>query len=499
MRGLVESLKAEMSRDNDNLYSIPLTSTGYVRRDVKRVLREWGNYKVAELLPDVEVYTLLREAFRGGNTHANRYFVKNPEFELPPIENVHSADRSSSYPDVQVNHMFPMSPFKRVEKSVKYSELKNHYIQRRGYALLFRIHITDLELKDLYNPCPYISYDKARKVRGKNTDNGRLLSADYLELTVTDIDFNIIDNQYKLTDENVEITDLYFSKYDYLPDELRGLVKSYYIQKTQLKGVSDMQLFYDKFKALINAIYGCSAQDPAKDNILYLENGTSADKEEIYHSEGKTIAELLAVARPTMPYQWGVWTTARAREMLQIMIDAVHENSTSEFVYTDTDSVKYIGTFDLETINQRLREIAINNGAYADDINGNRHYMGIYEFEGTYKRFETMGAKSYVYEDDRGDLHITIAGVPKNAGALELVKMGGFNAYQIGTVFHDGVTETKYNDARQYTKMNIDGHEIELTSNTVIKNSFHQIGFANDYEILLSQLLKDDIDNMRNK
>jgi hypothetical protein len=185
-----------MSRDDDNLYTIPLTSTGYVRRDVKRVLREWGRYRVAELLPSAEVYILLREAFRGGNTHANRYFVKNPEFELPPIENVHSADRSSSYPDVQVNHLFPMSPFKHVEKIVKYSEVKNHYIGTRGYALLFRIQITNLELKDVFNPCPYISYDKCRKVKGKNTDNGRLLSADYLELTVTDIDFNIIDYHF---------------------------------------------------------------------------------------------------------------------------------------------------------------------------------------------------------------------------------------------------------------------------------------------------------------
>ena len=494
VRGLVEAIKAEMERDNDNLYTIPLTSTGYVRRDVKRVLREWGTHKMIELLPDYNVYTLLREAFRGGNTHANRYFVKNPEFPLEPIQNVHSADRSSSYPDVQVNYKFPMSAFKHVEKTVKYSELKTHYIQRRGYALLFRLSIDNLELKDQFNPCPYISYDKARNVRGKLLDNGRLLGADHCEITVTDIDFNIIDKQYNLTDSNTIISDLYFSTYDYLPESLRDLVKGYYIQKTALKGIPEQQLYYDKFKNLINACYGCSAQDPAKDNILYIE---SAEDDNIYQNEGLSVIDILSESRPTMPYQWGVWTTARARERLQLLIDLVHESNTAEFVYTDTDSVKYIGEYDLSEINAELREIASNNGAYADDIKGKRHYMGEYEFEGTYKRFETMGAKSYVYESQDGDLHITIAGVPKGKGAKELEKMGGFKAYQIGTVFHDGVTETKYNDKREYKKLEIDGHMIELTSNLVIKDSFHQIGFAQDYNILLSTLSADDIADIR--
>lgn len=502
--GLVEAIKAEMARDNDNLYTIPLTSTGYVRRDIKAGLRLWGTYKISELLPNVTVYELLREAFRGGNTHANRYFVKNPEFPLPPIENVKSADRSSSYPDVQVNYKFPMSPFKRVIKEVSYTELKEHYIKKRGYALIFRMYIKDLKLKDKFNPCPYISYDKARCVRGKILDNGRILSADYLEITITDIDFNIIDKQYMLSDSNVEIHDLYFSRYDYLPDEMREIVKNYYIQKTQLKGIEEQKLYYNKFKNLINACYGCSAQDPAKDNILYMQDGSEdeegkLDKERIYAEEGKSVADILAEARPTMPYQWGVWTTARARELLQIMIDAVHENAGSEFVYTDTDSVKYIGDFDLEQINQKLRKIAEANGAYANDSDGVRHYMGEYEYEGEYKRFETMGAKSYVYEDQDGKLYITIAGVPKEEGAEELQRMGGFDAYKVGAVFHDGVTETRYHDEREYRQIEIGGHAAELTSDIVIKDSFHQIGFAQDYSILLSTLTQKDIASIRKK
>ena len=494
VRGLVEAIKAQMARDNDNLYTIPLTSTGYVRRDVKAALRLWGRYKVNELLPNTEIYTLLREAFRGGNTHANRYFVKNPDFLMPPLENVGSTDRSSSYPDTQVNYKFPMSTFKRVVKKVTYTELKNHYIGKRHYALLFRLQITNVKMRDRLNPCPYIPLDKSRNVKNRILDNGRILSADSLEITVTDIDFEIIDKQYVLSDENTEIFDVYFAHYDYLPSELRELVKTYYKQKTELKGVEGKQLYYDKFKNLINACYGCSAQDPGKESIVYQQNS-----EDIYVIEEKTIAELLRQSYAAMPYQWGVWTTARARERLQIMIDAVHENKTSEFVYCDTDSVKYIGTYDFEKINAVLREIAIKNGAYADDIKGVRHYMGVYEDEGRYKQFETLGAKSYVYKDHNDQLHITIAGVPKNKGAEELEKIGGFDAYKIGTIFHDGITETVYHDERCYFVTKYDGHEIEITSDIVIKDSFHQIGWSKDYTILLSNLDGADIDKLLRK
>ena len=88
--GLVEAYQAEMARDKDNLYSVPMTSTGYVRRDCKRAMRFCSNKMIRDLQPDVELYKMLREAFRGGDTHCNRHFAGKV------LDNVHSADRSSS-------------------------------------------------------------------------------------------------------------------------------------------------------------------------------------------------------------------------------------------------------------------------------------------------------------------------------------------------------------------------------------------------------------------
>ena len=73
--GLVQAVDILMKSNGDTLYTIPLTSTGYTRRDVKKAMmkrRKKADFKRA--IPDFNTYEMLVQAFRGGNTHANRYF-----------------------------------------------------------------------------------------------------------------------------------------------------------------------------------------------------------------------------------------------------------------------------------------------------------------------------------------------------------------------------------------------------------------------------------------
>lgn len=114
VRGLVQAIKKEMALDGDNLDTIPLTSTGYVRRDVRNALKPIY-FKISRNFPSLRTFELLRQAFRGGNTHANRHM------NSITLEGVKSYDRSSSYPDVQLNCRFPITPFKTVYESVAYS------------------------------------------------------------------------------------------------------------------------------------------------------------------------------------------------------------------------------------------------------------------------------------------------------------------------------------------------------------------------------------------
>ena len=96
-----------------------MTSTGYVRRDAKKVMNARGiKAEVIDSQPDIDLYMALRDAFRGGDTHASRFYAG------AIVENVESYDRSSSYPDVIVNCQYPITPFYHVGaaslKDVKY-------------------------------------------------------------------------------------------------------------------------------------------------------------------------------------------------------------------------------------------------------------------------------------------------------------------------------------------------------------------------------------------
>ena len=105
--GLCEAYHAEMLLDGDNLATMPLTSTGYVRRICKRAMKHSSKWEIKNSQPDEKLYPLLRDVFRGGDTHCNRYYSG---FIL---EDVKSADRSSSYPDVMCNCQFPRGAFRQ--------------------------------------------------------------------------------------------------------------------------------------------------------------------------------------------------------------------------------------------------------------------------------------------------------------------------------------------------------------------------------------------------
>ena len=105
--GLSEGIKKNNEINGDNLYTMPYTSTGYVRRLAKNAISSVNYQWRKNIQPDKNVYELLRQAFRGGNTHANRFFIGQL------LTNVKSIDRSSSYSSEMVNRLYPISEFKK--------------------------------------------------------------------------------------------------------------------------------------------------------------------------------------------------------------------------------------------------------------------------------------------------------------------------------------------------------------------------------------------------
>ncbi len=470
VESLVKALKVYFTIEHDSFYTIPLTSTGFVRRDCKEAMRHFNRGELKNMLPDYEIYSLLKSAFRGGNTHGNRYYAE----EI--LENVSSYDRVSSYPDVMINELFPMSPWIRENDIDIERACRKIFKQKR--ACLLRVSFKNIRLRDPMDGCPYIPKHKCRNLTHHYNDNGRILWADFLEISLTDIDFKIILHQYKF--DAAAIHDFYHCRYGRLPKALRDVIGKYYQDKTELKGIKEQELFYMLSKAKLNSIYGMSVQDICKRNILYENDQFKFDDElsdqELYN---KTIQKAFIC------YAWGVWTTARAREQLQIAINMTGDN----FVYCDTDSVKFIddGTVSFDQYNKSRKKDSIKNGGVATDRNGKEYYLGLYDYEGAYKRFITMGAKKYAYEDPAGQLHITVAGCGKSKGAKELAERGGLESFKEGFTFYKaGGTESIYNDIRKPIKVNIDGHDLEITSNVLIRESTYTLGVTGEYKRILS-------------
>lgn len=253
---LCEAIEIEMRVDGDNLETIPLTSTGYVRRKCKAALKKKPAFHsyITEQLPDYELYLALRRAFRGGNTHCNRFYAG----EI--IANVYSVDRSSSYPDVLVNHEYPVSGFVHRGPLTWERFLYNKDTMKR--AMVFDMSLTNVRLRNRYEGCPYLSKDKCENITGAYFDNGRILYANTLTTCCTDVDFRIIESMYEW--DSITIDNAWCARYGPLPKEFTDVIISMYQDKTALKGGdAEQQIYYEKIKAMINALY-CRWNDSTK-------------------------------------------------------------------------------------------------------------------------------------------------------------------------------------------------------------------------------------------
>ena len=468
VKGLTQALIKKMKLDNDNLYTIPRTSTGYSRRLSKQRLSKHIKW-IRRILPDLEVFRALRDEFRGGDTHAHR-FNSNV---LIKADQINSYDISSSYPAVMLSEDFPMKFYPAESKYLI------QYINY-GKACLFYIVFQNIRLKDESFGDPYLSKAKCTNIMDGVYDNGRILSASALRTCLNEIDFSIIYAEYDF--DAYIIDQLWIADKKKLPEEFRDLLKETYEQKTALKGTGK-DYEYMLMKALFNAFYGMMVQNPCKPDFVY-DPETGLITEDFEKTEEALIQEYQKTG--WLPYQWGVWVTSYARLKLH---KGIHCIPPEQFIYADTDSVKCIG--DHAAAFEKLNEEYLNEELSALDAAGNRHYIGIYEHDDEYKAFKTMGAKKYAYIDMNDQLHITISGVNKKLGAEEL---GSIENFKEGFIFRRaGGTESIYNDVPEPAEIMIQGHKLKITSNIAIMDSTYTLSLTEEYRRLLNFLNETDI------
>lgn len=452
--GLVEAIEKRFNdfgiNGADNVATVPLTSTGFVRRIVRNARK-----KVCGMKPSDEIYAMLKSAFRGGNTHANHKYVGQV------LNEVVSYDRSSSYPDCLVTKQFPVTDF--VEDTFKDDYKK---------AYLMEVELMNVELKPEVT-VPYIAIAKCSELIGnKYNDNGRVVDCKLVRMTITDIDWKIIRTQYDIG--NVKFLKCYSADYGYLPNWFVSIVTDFYGKKTSLKGVKGSEVEYCKAKELLNSLYGMAVTDINKEEIEF-----DYENESFNSHKGKPMKAVL-------PYQWGVWCTAHARDCLQYGIDICGD----AFVYCDTDSIKAIKSklpsdFEerLEVFNTECKTMSEARGGMAVTPKGVKKYLGVFEYEETYEEFVTFGAKKYCIRDENG-LQITVSGVAKDC-AEQL--NNDIHNFDIGMVF----TNCKLVPERKFRHGKVNTCRVEdylgntgmvvMTDCTTLVDSDYTLGLEKDY------------------
>lgn len=475
VRGLCECIQSLMRFDT--LATIPMTSTGYVRRDARKAVKKnKANRRIfKDSFLEPEEYLFLRAAFRGGDTHANA------RFSGQTLNKVTSYDIASSYPACMMSDKFPMSKFTKIKTST-FIKLR----QRKGeFCFLLHVKLNNI-LCTADHATPYIPLAKTKSLsEDRVLDNGRILKASECSLWVTDIDMEIIHQEYYI--ESIELGAVYVARADYLPKEYRDVVLDYFVKKTTLKGKDDPEslYMYGKSKNRLNALYGMMVM--RLDQTLTTYTGeTETGYETIEEPLEKTLEAYYKKRNNFLAYQWGVWVTCRARARLHRMMQLIGR----DLVYVDTDSVKFLNHENhrdqIEALNEELRQEAERSGAYADDLHGKRYYMGVFEYEGDYDRMRTLGAKKYVVDID-GNCYSTIAGVSKSSGQKYFTKHG-LDAFKIGAVIEDSGHLVAYYNDDDIHQIEIDGCRMTTASNIALIDDTYTIGVTGDYLQLIQNL-----------
>ena len=425
-----------------NINEIPMTNTGRVRKYVRnncygRTEKKSGSggryrrYKktMSDLTIDEPTYRQLKRAFMGGFTHANA------SYSGAVLEQVTSIDFTSSYPSVMVAEKFPMSRFKSVEiKSM--AELREYCSK---YAVIFDAKFDNIRPKITQES--YISESKCYDIQNAQINNGRIKSADSISVTITNVDFDIMNQAYEW--DSMSVSNVIYAHLAYLPRPIIQSVLELYQGKTELKDVAGYEVEYLLKKGMLNSIYGMSVTDVVKQKAVF--DGANWDTETPDLSD--EIAKYNSSKNRFLYYAWGIWITAYSRRNLWTGIIAIGD----DYIYSDTDSLKllnyekhkpYIKWFDdsiiikMETM---CDELGFDKDLLSPKTNeGIKKTMGVWDYEGTYSRFKTLGAKRYLVQN--GDkLHLTVAGLSKQNGVNYMLKVCDGNIEKVFDLFNDSL------------------------------------------------------------
>lgn len=408
---LCKALRKYITDRGYTVANVPLTNTGFIRnraRAESRKVKKWRNQFLSMQL-DLKQYKQLLDAYHGGYTHANRFYINRII-----TKSMQCYDFASSYPAALCYKKYPMTNFTYTDAL----SLQDILELKEDYAFCGYLRLTNVHLKKEC-PMPPMAFHKAKvcvfpeadarsqkSLYADNLDNGKIVNAEVVIYPFTDPDLETILNSYDY--DTADVASVMRATKDYLPKWLINYVMTLYFNKSTLKH-SDPVL-YAISKGELNGIYGMMVQriiqqicEEDFDTATWTSD-TPEDKEQ------EMLEKFYKSKNSFLPFQWGCWVTAYAQENL-FKLGACCK----KWIYSDTDSVKgFEWDMDkLKAYNNEIMQISNERSVGLVEYKGEQFRLGIADFDGEYSEFITHGSKRYCYRDAEG-LHITVAGVPKD-------------------------------------------------------------------------------------
>ena len=453
---LSECWSKQLEAHEDDVVSIPLTSTGYSRRLFRDASRKDKYYRERYFRGnrlDVQSYKYCTNSFSGGFTHNNRFYRNKLVTGL-----IGHRDFRSMYPSEMRCRVLPFGA-PEVVYDVKKAFFRNRVkLSISDIINMYPTYTTITHLKLYAGTCLKdndISMPFLQRSKGINKsddfrclkDNGRILSISHgsIEMYVSNRTLEILNEQYNL---KYSIIGVIRFKNEKMPKCLADVIDVLFKQKSDYKIIAQaLEEQYGKLdertqeayfrlalsKALLNATFGMFATKPVREKweIDYsrLNNLDLPENErDAFHRVGliRTDQEIESELdtyyggrNNFLAYQVGVAITEESKYELYQYIKAIGYN---KVLYCDTDSIFYLKDEDTEKAIEALNAEYHKTAEFITDSKGKRVYYDVFEKEDDLIAFKGLHSKCYgVVTKDKNELQLVIAGVP----AKTLVSMDG--------------------------------------------------------------------------
>lgn len=402
--------------DIKKIKNLPPTKTGFVRRHVKKEVKDDGEYqdRMNFKLTDESNY-LAKRAYHGGISdiplQLDRHYAKG---------SIGDFDMTSQYPFVLCTQIYPCgdSIIDNAKTMDDLDELVNE-----GWGFFADCVIDEISIKyDMISPLLTNDWYKIYDKDPRNVFYGSRVYRSFTPFkhTVTSVEYTELKKYF-----NLKLRVIYCERFHLkrLPRKFISTILDAYAQKTVYKGDKNNVTKYKMAKIVVNSIYGICGTCPIQD-----EKTLDLNTWEIREMTPEEINHKLQLHKPKPPfvdYRWAPYCTSWARHFLSMGLFEAGKDA----IYCDTDSVKFRNPNHIhdkffinenkemiQMLHDAAHELHLTYESFAPKDNKNRpRPLGVWDpdsYDGEmYAKAPKDNHKLKIHDDGSTELVITSSGI----------------------------------------------------------------------------------------